>query len=113
MLSKAGIAIFVFGNKIDTSGKVVSADGMLEEFQIAYRRGLFLVPVGATGYTAEVLYKKISDDFYTYFPKVGGIKVAWAALNKKGTPDQIVERILKFLSFATSTLQSGRKTNPD
>ena len=35
MISQAGIAIFVFGNRKSESGAVVPADGMMEEFRIA------------------------------------------------------------------------------
>jgi len=35
MISQAGVAIFVFGNKPGGSGKILLADGMLEEFHLA------------------------------------------------------------------------------
>lgn len=55
MVSKSGIAIFVFGNTVDRSGRIVSAEGMLEEFKIATESGLVVVPVGSTGYVAEMI----------------------------------------------------------
>jgi Sir2- and TIR-associating SLOG family/SIR2-like domain len=101
MISKAGVAVFVFGNKTDRSGKVVQADGMLEEFEIALSEGLLLVPVGSTGYAADALHKKVSDDFRTYFRDVRGLKTALAALGLEATPTQMVERVLKFIALAT------------
>ena len=58
MIEKAGIAIFLFGNKRDGRGKIVRADGMEEEFQIAQSKGLHVIPVGATGWVAQ----RISSD---------------------------------------------------
>ena len=101
MISKAGVALFVFGNKADPSGQVVPADGMLEEFEIARSAGLLVVPVGATGHVAKALHKKVADDYQAYFPDVRGLRTALAALEREGTPTEIVERILKFIGLGT------------
>lgn len=53
MLSKAGIAIFLFGNKRDGRGNITSADGMWEELAIARSMGLHVIAVGSTGWVAE------------------------------------------------------------
>lgn len=55
MINHAGIAIFLFGNKL-SENSVVLSNGMREEFEIAKRKGLFLIPVGSTGYMAEQLW---------------------------------------------------------
>lgn len=101
MVSRAGVAVFVFGNKGGSAGEVLPADGMLEEFEIACRSGLLVIPVGATGYVAQCLHQRVSDDFQSYFPDVRGLKTALAALGREGTPSQIVERVLKFIAIAT------------
>lgn len=48
MIARAGIAIFLFGNK-QAGNAVVPATGMQSEFEIAKELGLFVIPVGATG----------------------------------------------------------------
>jgi Sir2- and TIR-associating SLOG family/SIR2-like domain len=58
MLSYAGIALFLFGNK-SVGGTIELSSGMREEFAIAKKKGLFLLPVGATGYMAEKLWKEV------------------------------------------------------
>ena len=71
MISHAGIAIFVFGNKIK-DGNVVIADGLIKEFEIAKNNGLLLIPVGATEYATREIYNKLSRDGYfdsAEFPK--------------------------------------------
>lgn len=67
MIPLAGIALFLFGNKID-GGNVVLANGVRREFEIAVDNGLRVVPVGATGYMAEELWKVVSADLDKYYP---------------------------------------------
>ena len=57
MISLAGIAIFVFGNKMK-DGKLEIADGVDKEFRMAISQGLIPIPIGATGYVT----KNISDE---------------------------------------------------
>ena len=101
MISKAGIALFVFGNKVDPKGNVVPADGMLEEFKIAQANGLLVVPVGSTGYVAKTIYETISGDIQKHFPNVRGLKTALTTLGKPGTPHQTLDRIMHFLTLLT------------
>lgn len=59
---QAGAVIFVGGSKHD-GDKIVVADGVMEEFQIAREAGVFLLPVGATGgAAAEVAKALIGSD---------------------------------------------------
>jgi hypothetical protein len=65
MINHAGMAIFLFGNKY-VNGKLVLSNGMRQEYEIAKQLGLFIIPVGATGYVAEEIWdeemKLINDD---------------------------------------------------
>jgi hypothetical protein len=99
MISKAGVAIFVFGNKTDAKGDIVPAEGMLEEFKIAQANGLLVVPVGSTGYTAKTIYDSVSADISKHFPEIRGLKTALSALAKPGTPRQTVNKIVHFLDL--------------
>lgn len=54
LIGSAGIAIFLFGNKIQ-AGRAVPADGMRREYEIAQESGLAVMPIGATGGTAKEL----------------------------------------------------------
>jgi hypothetical protein len=62
MLDYAGVAIFLFGNKLQDE-KVVPSDGMREEFEIARNKGVFLIPVGITGSISKVLWQEVMDNF--------------------------------------------------
>ncbi len=68
MLSQAGIAIFVFGNKLDLQGKVIPSDGMRQEFDLAIEAGLIPIPIGATGFMAEELWNEVSADLKKFVP---------------------------------------------
>lgn len=57
-IPSAGTALFLFGNKI-VDGKVVAANGMVSEFEIAAKHGLVTLPIGATGCTASALTDRI------------------------------------------------------
>ena len=59
MISLAGVAIFMFGNKLEDQRNLVLADGVQREFQIAIQHGLVPIPIGATGYVAEELWNKV------------------------------------------------------
>lgn len=72
MIAYAGIAIFLFGNKLQ-GDKIVFSDGMREEFEIAKAGNLVLLPIGATGYMAQELWKEYRDVFIDKFKKHKGI----------------------------------------
>jgi hypothetical protein len=93
MLRQAGIAVFVFGNKLDASGHVVDAEGMEEEFELAVSQGLKVVPIGCTGYASKKLHQRVGAAFATYYQSPG-YKGLFADLGRLGTPRQTVDRIL-------------------
>lgn len=67
MISFAGVAIFVFGNKMDRDGKIIEANGVVREFEIAVEKGLVPIPVGATGFAALEIWRRVSakpDSYY-------------------------------------------------
>ena len=66
MISQAGIAIFLFGNKKQGSNTILS-DGMREEFEIAKKHKLTIIPVAATGYMAKEIWADISSNLNEYY----------------------------------------------
>ncbi|MCA8425833.1 SIR2 family protein [Burkholderia seminalis] len=61
MIGKAGIAIFLFGNKRDGHGDIVPADGMRDELAIARALGLHIVAAGATGWVAQEIANDLAE----------------------------------------------------
>jgi hypothetical protein len=58
IISGAGIALFLFGNKGQGTA-IVPSDGMKQEFEIALKHGLAVLPIGATGSISEQLAKEL------------------------------------------------------
>jgi GH15 family glucan-1,4-alpha-glucosidase len=67
MISKAGIAIFIFGNKL-VDGKIVNSNGMEEEFDICLKHNVIPIPIGSTGFVSKVLWNKVMNDLTAYYP---------------------------------------------
>ena len=61
MIAKCGIAVFLFGNKRNKKGRIVSADGVREEYQIAKALGLKIVAVGSTGWIAKEIANEMTS----------------------------------------------------
>ncbi|NRG47709.1 SIR2 family protein [Bacillus sp. CRN 9] len=99
MLSNVGIAVFIFGNKIDPETKdVIDANGMVEEFDISIEKGAIPIPVGATGYTSKVLWQRVMDDFDNHV----GIEVLKPLYSDLGdenkTPEELIETVVKIIN---------------
>lgn len=65
MIAQAGVAIFIFGNK-RVDDKIVIADGMINEFEIAKQKGKRIIPIGSTGGTARIIYNEVKNDIVKY-----------------------------------------------
>lgn len=68
MLDYAGIAVFLFGNKRTPAGEIVLSNGMKEEFDLCVERGAHPLPIGATGFMAQELWKAMAADLSMFYP---------------------------------------------
>ncbi|HEY4061099.1 MAG TPA: hypothetical protein VGM30_04325 [Puia sp.] len=96
IISQAGIAIFIFGNKLEDIA-VREADGMLKEFEIARSHQALLIPVGASGYTSEKLWKHIIEKYDDYF----GTREKFGLYEQLGNPcagpEHLIDVILQIV----------------
>lgn len=60
-IPSAGLALFLFGNK-EEGGKIVDANGVVSEFEIAAENGVVVLPIGATGSASKVLADRIIEN---------------------------------------------------
>lgn len=99
MIDHAGIALFVFGNKKDPAGKVVESNGMREEFDLCVASGVVPIPVGATGYMAETLWKEVNRHFTHFFPNATtAVRSSFKAIgNASTTAAKQLEAIQKII----------------
>ncbi|QJC57981.1 hypothetical protein HC248_03313 [Polaromonas vacuolata] len=100
MVNRAGIAIFVFGNKVQ-DGLVVSSNGMREEYEIAKAKGLFLVPIGITGYMAKTLWEEVFAEFVeSKYLRGKEIKEKLGILGNVNTPpDTACEAVIEIIGL--------------
>jgi hypothetical protein len=103
MIGHAGIAIFVFGNKNDAAGNIVESSGMREEFDLCVASGVVPIPVGATGYMAETLWKEVDRRFAHYFPKA--TKAVRDSFNAIGNSSTTVVKLLEAIHKIIDHLQ--------
>lgn len=102
MIALAGVAIFLYGNKLDDNGEITPANGVMREFEIAVQHGLIPIPIGATGYATMKIFEEIEKTpkrFYgdndEIFPLVKEIA------NVELDPSQVVKKIMHILSLLT------------
>ena len=67
MIPLAGISVFLFGNKKDTNGKIIIADGVLKEFEISNSYGLIPIPIASTEYAAKEIFNEVIADENKHF----------------------------------------------
>jgi hypothetical protein len=100
LIDSAGIALFFIGNK-EKNGNIILADGMLEEFEIAHKLGLLLIPIGCSGYMAKELWGRVMSETSKYY-EPSNIKLI-DAINSLGdevsNPDQLISKIINAISL--------------
>lgn len=96
MIAEAGIAIFFFGNK-RVDGKIVNAEGVRNEFEIANSMGVNVIPVGVTGFQTRILWEEVMNDFPKYYPEVQVFKPLFEILGSTLIPDEIINAIMKII----------------
>ncbi|MBI1890269.1 MAG: SIR2 family protein [Burkholderiales bacterium] len=97
MISLAGIAIFVFGNKT-VDEKIVNANGVRREFEIAIQHGLVPIPVGATGCMAHELWNEVLAETAKFYAGIEWIVPLIKELGARQPNDaELVSRIIKII----------------
>ncbi|WP_346656093.1 SIR2 family protein [Bradyrhizobium sp. dw_78] len=100
LVAQAGIAIFIMGNK-EVDGKIVNADGMRAEFELAKSKGLYVVPVGSSGSIASELWNEVAGDIKKFFPKNSTkIRPLMEAIGKPvKSPDKLLKPLLELIDL--------------
>lgn len=102
MLSQAGIAIFIFGNKRN-GDDFLEANGMLEEFQIAKELGLVVIPVSQTGYASSSIWNQINDELDSYYPNA---QLRAAVRKLQDVPLKQVDKLIKHIIETVNIAQN-------
>jgi hypothetical protein len=100
MVSLAGVAIFVFGNKNDGKGNVITAGGVLREFEISMQHGLIPVPIGITGYATQEIYEKVVSNAADIYKGLEGIIPIIKELSEgKLSPEEIIKKVISIINI--------------
>ena len=100
MIEQCGAVFFLFGNKRDKNGKIINADGVKKEFDIAVNKKKYVFPVGTTGYTSKKLAELVLSDFEKYNGNMPNIKKKLEKLNTPKLPKkEIIETILSIIEI--------------
>lgn len=91
MIGLSGIALFLFGNKLD-GGNIVNAGGVRREFQIAQEAGVAVLPLGITGYMAKELADEMLADPDKHFVQYPWLKQEVAQLADPATDRAKIEK---------------------
>jgi hypothetical protein len=98
MISLAGVAIFIFGNKIDSDGNIVVANGVIREWEIAVERGRVPIPVGLTGWAAQKIWESVSAEPEIYYKGIEWIVPMIAELaDPKAVRTELVGKLIRIL----------------
>jgi len=97
MISLTGIAIFVFGNKIDRkTSELVNADGVKKEFDIAISQGCIPIPIESTGYMARELWGEVVKNFQVYF-KEYDLRADIKELKDENNADNVIQIVIRII----------------
>ncbi len=99
MISKAGIAIFVFGNKL-VNGELVNSNGMEEEFQICLKHNVIPIPIGATGSVSKEFWTEVTSKLLNYYPSNTDLHNAIQELGKDNpTRNEVINNTIKAINI--------------
>ena len=102
MISRAGVSIFIFGNKLQ-NGKIELANGVKSEFEIAKENHNVIVPVGSTGYMAKELWEQINNDLPSYYSNVDKqLQESFAKLNEDTDISTMINSVINFIQLFTN-----------
>lgn len=102
MISRSGVAIFMFGNKL-VNDEIVPANGMKSEYEIAKEKHCLIVPVGSTGYVAQEIWKEVKENLLDFYTNVDDTLIhAFEKLNSESDTLDMINNIISFIDLFKS-----------
>lgn len=103
MCKISGIQIIIYGykyiNKEKPSEGIKNSDGIEQEFQLARKAGLFIIPVGSTGYQALEIWKIINKNLTEFGYTTKSLKDNFKKLSKYNDEDErLIQTIINIIN---------------
>lgn len=99
MISRSGVSIFLFGNKLG-NGETVLANGMKSEYEIALEKHCLIVPVGCTGYVAQEIWIEVNENLSAFYTNVDDtLTSTFEKLNCKSDNQDLVNNVISFINL--------------
>jgi hypothetical protein len=103
MISRAGFAVFLAGNKLDPSTQTtIEAAGVIREFEIAVSQGAFPIPIGGSGHAARRLADLVIADLDKYFGDcASSVKKHLLILGDASAAAKWIEAVLEIIKIVS------------
>jgi hypothetical protein len=99
MISEAGVAVFLFGNKLKED-KIVDASGVRQEYEIAKEQGVVAVPIGATGFMTEQIFNEVTDEYSTtLFLQIPDLEALYSLIgDARSSETKIIQSVINIIT---------------
>ncbi|HDR1012825.1 TPA: SIR2 family protein [Pasteurella multocida] len=94
IISQAGIAIFMFGNKLDKEGQKVLSDGMREEFEICLQHNVIPIPIGCTESISREFWDDVLENHRHLYSDDESLLVKLEEIGKDDITDEIISKVV-------------------
>ena len=92
MISPVGIVIFVFGNQY-YDGKLCNSNGVWHDFERAKEQNKFIIPIGATGFSALQIEEILEKDSVNYYY----LNSYWDKLKFERNPEKLSDIVIDII----------------
>ena len=103
MISLTGIAVFVFGNKLESDEKTMThAGGVKKEFEIAINQGCIPIPIGSTGYMALELWNMVVGRYKDFYGNSPELKSDLESLKDEMNAEKVIQTVVRIVERINS-----------
>jgi hypothetical protein len=92
IMARTGVVLFLFGNKLDDIS-IKESEGMWKEFEVARSNNALVIPVGASGYASEKLWRKVFEEYDDYFEN----REKYSLFEQLGDPATDAQRLIDLI----------------
>jgi hypothetical protein len=103
LIARSGVVLVVAGNRARVGG-VECSPGAMEEVEIALREGKFIIPIGATGHAARIVWERASAEPARFLPGIKAQSELKVLGNSSASNEQLLGAVFRLLSKAEKSV---------